>query len=183
MTQLQDPLDIPTLEHPDWPRHRLAQYPILVCAQFDETGAHALHRGLQLSRSHGNAPLHVLHVVVEPGPSGRAAVLDRNAEALERAQVHLRAFVEERAGSDIDHARLHVRMGLAVETILQTAFDYDVELIVVGTHARGTLSRMLFGSVAQGLVSAARCPVMVAMPRDFRGMQHTLPPDPAPITG
>jgi nucleotide-binding universal stress UspA family protein len=183
MTDLHDPLDVPTLEHPDWPRHKLSEYPILVCIQFDETGAHALHRGLQLSRSHGNAPLHVLHVLVDSGSSGRTSVIDRNAAALDQAQVNLRAFVEERAGSDVEQARLHVRMGPAVDTILQTAFDYDAELIVVGTHARGTLSRMLFGSVAQGLVAAARCPVMVAMPRDFRGMQHTLPPDPSPVEG
>ncbi len=182
MTDLTDPLHVPTLEHPDWPRHKLAEYPILVCVQFDETGAHALHRALQLARTHGNAPLHVLHVVVDSGASGRTAVIDRNAEAIDQAQVNLRAFVEERSGSDGDRARLHVRMGPAVETILQTAYDYDIELIVVGTHARGGIARLLFGSVAQGLVAAARCPVMVAMPRDFRGLQHTLPPDPSRAT-
>jgi len=175
---MTDPLDVPTVEHPDWPRHELSAYPIVVCVQFDDTGVHALHRALQLARSHGNAPLHVLHVVGS-GASGRTAVIDRNAEALDQAQVRLRAFVDEHSGSDSERVQLHVRTGDTVETILQTAFDYDAELVVVGTHARGGLARMLFGSVAQGLVAAARCPVMVAMPRDFRGMQHTATPDPA----
>jgi hypothetical protein len=32
--------------------------------------------------------------------------------------------------------------------------------------------------VSQGLVEAARCPVLVAVPRDFSGMSPTLIPDP-----
>jgi hypothetical protein len=38
--------------------------------------------------------------------------------------------------------------------------------------------RLAFGSVSQKIVEAARCPVLIAAPRDFSGMAQTLKPDP-----
>jgi len=70
-----------------------------------------------------------------------------------------------------------VRLGRPLETVLQLALDYDIELVVVGGHAYTALERLRFGSLSRGLLEAARCPVLVAVPRDFRGMTPTLIPD------
>ena len=53
-----------------------------------------------------------------------------------------------------------VRSGVAVDEILSTAADERCELIVIGTHGRGGLSRFLLGSVADRIVRLAPCPVM-----------------------
>jgi nucleotide-binding universal stress UspA family protein len=51
--------------------------------------------------------------------------------------------------------------GQAHEFIIKEAKDKDVDLIVLGTHGRTGLKRLLVGSVAQKVIGYAPCPVMV----------------------
>jgi len=44
---------------------------------------------------------------------------------------------------------------------------HDVDLIVVGTHGRGGISKLLLGSVAEEIVRLAPCPVVTAGPECF----------------
>ncbi|MDB4930964.1 MAG: Universal stress protein UspA [Myxococcaceae bacterium] len=173
-----DPLDLPQVNRPDWPRHAPGAYPILVCVQFDETGHNALTLAMRFAEAHKHAPLQVAHVVPDTNTSGRAAISARHTDELEAATKQLGEFVAARVGERPIDVTLHVRMGDVVETVFQLALDYDVELIVVGTHGRTGVRRLALGSVAQKLVEAARCPVLVAAPRDFSGMEQTLKPDP-----
>ncbi len=50
--------------------------------------------------------------------------------------------------------------GEPVRKILEIAVDEGVDLIVVGTHGRVGRMHALFGSVAEGIVRSAPCPVM-----------------------
>lgn len=52
----------------------------------------------------------------------------------------------------------------AVESILNTATERDVGLIVMGTHGRTGLSRLVLGSVAEQVVRRAPCPVLTVGP-------------------
>ncbi len=47
------------------------------------------------------------------------------------------------------------------EFIVQEAKDRNVDLILMGTHGRSGLKRVLMGSVAQNVIGHAPCPVMV----------------------
>jgi hypothetical protein len=67
-----------------------------------------------------------------------------------------------------------------VPTLLQMAVDYDADLMVVGTHGRRGVERMMLGSVAEELVRKARCPVLVARPKDYTGLERTPRPDAPP---
>lgn len=178
MSNDMNPLDLPHVNLPDWPRHVPGAYPILVCVQFDETGHNALSLAMRLAEAHRDAPIQIAHVVDDASGSGRGAVLTRHTAELEEATKKLEEFVAARLGERAVDVKLHVRMGDVVESVFQLALDYDVELIVVGTHGRTGASRLVFGSVAQKLVQAARCPVLIASPRDFSGMEPTLKPDP-----
>jgi nucleotide-binding universal stress UspA family protein len=51
--------------------------------------------------------------------------------------------------------------GRADEAIVNAAIFKNASLIVVGSHGRTGLKRLLMGSVAEGVVSHARCPVLV----------------------
>jgi nucleotide-binding universal stress UspA family protein len=42
-----------------------------------------------------------------------------------------------------------------------TAIEVDADLIVMGTHGRSGLSRLLHGSIAESVVRTALCPVLV----------------------
>ena len=50
--------------------------------------------------------------------------------------------------------------GEPVQAILNVAKEEDVEMIVMGTHGRSGINRMLMGSVAEAVVRKATCPVL-----------------------
>ena len=45
-------------------------------------------------------------------------------------------------------------------TIIDYATQHDIDLIVMGTHGRGAISRLVMGSVAERVVCTAPCPVL-----------------------
>jgi nucleotide-binding universal stress UspA family protein len=54
------------------------------------------------------------------------------------------------------------------ESIVAAAGAENVDLIVVGTHGRGTIKRLLLGSVSEHVVRNAPCPVLVVRPSTRR---------------
>jgi nucleotide-binding universal stress UspA family protein len=53
-----------------------------------------------------------------------------------------------------------VTEGIPAVSILETARDFGCDLIVMGTHGRTGMSRLLMGSVAEEVVRKAPCPVL-----------------------
>jgi nucleotide-binding universal stress UspA family protein len=53
-----------------------------------------------------------------------------------------------------------VEVGEAASTVLRVAEEGKYELIIMGTHGRRGLPRLLMGSVAQKVVARAHCPVV-----------------------
>jgi nucleotide-binding universal stress UspA family protein len=56
--------------------------------------------------------------------------------------------------------------GYAAEEILGVAEGEDADMIVMGTHGRKGIDRILFGSVAEKVVKGAKCPVLTVRPVD-----------------
>jgi nucleotide-binding universal stress UspA family protein len=80
-------------------------------------------------------------------------------EGLEReTDAGLRAWREELGGDRIQIAH---GLGGAAETIARHAGDHRFDVIVIGTHGRTGLKRVLLGSVAEQVVRHAPCPVLV----------------------
>lgn len=61
---------------------------------------------------------------------------------------------------DHPNLRVIVREGEAAHEILDTADEEQVDAIVIATHGRTGLSKIVFGSVAQRVVRRAKCPVV-----------------------
>ncbi|PXF58879.1 MAG: universal stress protein [Deltaproteobacteria bacterium] len=71
-------------------------------------------------------------------------------------------FVEEKlAGLVVDTA---VVVGDAAEEIIKYAEKTGADMIIIGTHGRKGLEKILFGSVASGVVKGAHCPVLTVNP-------------------
>jgi nucleotide-binding universal stress UspA family protein len=51
-------------------------------------------------------------------------------------------------------------VGDPADAIIQAAEKEDADLIVMGTHGRTGLTRLLMGSVAEAVVRKAKCPVL-----------------------
>lgn len=72
-----------------------------------------------------------------------------------------RARLERMTADDPNVRVIHkLVIGEAAEEILRTAEEDQVDLIVMGTHGRGGLSRLLMGSVAEAVMRKAVCPVL-----------------------
>jgi hypothetical protein len=54
--------------------------------------------------------------------------------------------------------------------------DVEADLVVVGTHGRRGLTRLMLGSVAEGTVRLAPCPVLVVRPKAVPAAVPTIQP-------
>lgn len=60
-----------------------------------------------------------------------------------------------------------IEIGEPAQAITQAANALDVDMIVMSTHGRSGISRLLFGSVTNRVLSMAECPVLVVPSRDM----------------
>jgi nucleotide-binding universal stress UspA family protein len=128
---------------------------ILHPTDFSERSEHAFHLACSLARDHG-ARVVLLHVVSIPVAAYEGVVLPPPIEeATEDAKRRLSQM--EPAGIPVEH---RVAEGDAAEMILRVAEEVHADLIVMGTHGRTGLSRLLMGSVAEQVVRRAPCPVL-----------------------
>jgi nucleotide-binding universal stress UspA family protein len=120
----------------------------------------AVDHAIELATVHG-ATIHGVYVVnaasfatlpMETSWEGVGAMLREDGEAaLER--------VAELAGRADVPVETHVVEGSPSREIVRFAEDCDVDSIVMGTHGRGGIDRLLLGSVAERVVRAATVPV------------------------
>ena len=83
----------------------------------------------------------------------------------ERERVYLEMTVKSLAGAGIPVTAVH-KDGEISETIRDHALGAKADLMVMTTHARGPMGRFWLGSVADGLLRQAPCPVLLIPPRD-----------------
>jgi nucleotide-binding universal stress UspA family protein len=157
---------------------------IVVGVDFDVCGDDAIVEGIKMLATGGASELHAVHVLdpsdVIDDPEVPALVTEERV--LERSPKILRARIQRLADAlgvtlRKDALFFHARIGKATDAIAQVAADYDADLIVVGTHRRRGLDRLLLGSVAEHLVRSANCPVLVARPKDYSGCSKSERPD------
>jgi nucleotide-binding universal stress UspA family protein len=85
-------------------------------------------------------------------------------EVLERAALgELEAFLRDRGavGPQVEPV---VRTGMPADEIVAEAGDWDADLLVVGTHAKGWGARLMLGSVAEASLRDAPCNVLAVPP-------------------
>ena len=142
---------------------------ILFPTDFSECGNYALAYATSLARTFG-ASIICLHVI-EPmvptvGYSGMteplpiADISDQLEDSAERELPKI-AECEECAGLEVEELIVH---GEAASEIVRVAKDRKVDLIVVSSHGRTGLGRIIFGSTAEAVVRHASCPVLVVKP-------------------
>lgn len=144
---------------------------ILVPTDFSENSQLALNYGKELAEAF-RASLHVLHVLqplnmvfpaLDPtyAPPPYLDALEQSA----RQQL-------ERALSEADRKKFNAQVALVMGPpfveIDMYARKQQIDLIVMGTHGRGPLTRMLLGSVADKIVRKASCPVLVVRPEEHQ---------------
>jgi nucleotide-binding universal stress UspA family protein len=102
----------------------------------------------------------VLHVTPPPTIVYGTGVVPPDPEA-EKAQ--LREMLHQKHPGDpkISQEFLLIQ-GDTVAEVLRVASERKADMIVLGTHGRTGLSRLLMGSVAEQILRQAKCPVLTA---------------------
>jgi hypothetical protein len=73
----------------------------------------------------------------------------------------------------------HTRVGVVSKELHQVAVDIDAEMIIVGADKNSGLRRIFHRTAVSELLEMAHVPVVVARPKDFRGLSRSAAPEPA----
>jgi len=151
-------------------------YLIVVGVDYSPASDLALEQAFDLALSRAPAEVHIVNVVrlygnqalidapTEPGFASLS--LDDARLALARyVEQRKRAYLEREGGGRLPRVLSHLRLEAPAEELAQIAADLEADLIVLGTHGRRGLSRLLLGSVAEAVVRLAPCPVFVVRPK------------------
>ncbi len=148
-----------------WPQLRR----ILLPTDFSGCANYALPYAAAIARA-TKATIICVHVVetVVPavGYSGLAEPLplaDISEQLEDSAEREMPKLTEcdECTGLDLEEVIVH---GDPAAEIVRVAAEREVDLIVVSSHGRTGLGRIIFGSTAEAIVRHAACPVLVVKP-------------------
>jgi len=130
---------------------------ILHPTDFSDRSGYALHLASALARDY-QARLVLLHVLARPVIGYGEGVVPPEPEVIrEEAKEQLDRLAAPGAGVVTDR---RLAEGEPAEVILHFARETPADLIVMGTHGRTGLGRLLMGSVAEHVVRKAPCPVL-----------------------
>ncbi len=136
---------------------------ILCPVDFEQNSLAAVPVAAELARK-DNATLYLLHVVNFP-LAPEAARAPGVAEAATKTKLERIGHQKLKAGARYEI--LVMRGDPAVE-VLKAATRLDIDLIVMATHGRKGIRRLVLGSVAERVLREAQCPVLTVKPKAAR---------------
>lgn len=156
----------------------------LLCpVDFSDTSHRALLAAVDLARRL-NVELFVLHVYLPPAMTspdgsvvGTPELIESVATAAEANLAAWRREAQARAGADVKIGAACV-LGSPADEIVRFARQQSAGAIVMGTHGRTGLVRVLMGSVAEKVVRTAPCPVLTIHPAQPAGAKESDPEPP-----
>jgi nucleotide-binding universal stress UspA family protein len=142
----------------------------------EQSGA-VLQRAAHLASASGGE-LHIAHVIPTDAVPSQGQDPLRFLNLTDDIRVKLERLVRELPES-VKSIVMHVRNGKPDVQIAQLASDIKADLVVVGTHGRRGLERLILGSVAESLVRNAPCAVLVCRSKEpIQPWEQIAPPCP-----
>lgn len=149
---------------------------ILVPTDYSDCSRRALDVGLRLAGTFGSKVI-CLHASEDVSPTRFSEdSMDEVHETLDENEQRLSEIARDRlarllqAGEKVaalETIDFRVVSGNPANSILQTAEDMGVDLIVIGTHGRSGFADKLMGSTAERVARRAACCVLVVKPVGF----------------
>lgn len=143
---------------------------IMVATDFSACSDEAVRHGFELAEKL-DAKVHLVHVVAMEGLELETLSRETLGDAEMLAEQKLRAIAQSwHASGRVGEVRTPV--GEPAAMILLMAEQTGADMIVLGTHGRRGLRRLLVGSVAESVVREAACPVTVVRHLEASGLQR-----------
>jgi nucleotide-binding universal stress UspA family protein len=142
---------------------------ILFPTDFSDVAEGAFSHAAHLALQH-NATIHVFNVVgpeaeEAPNPMDFLSVDPAAEDAVQHVEVQ--TVTQECGTVPIIYAQTD--SDSPPDAIVDRADEYDIDLVVMGTHGRRGMERLLSGSVSEEVVRRAPCPVFTVLARDENG--------------
>src|SRR5579863_7553842 len=140
---------------------------VLFATDFSETSEAALPYAAAICRHFGST-LHLVHVVSEASLLLMTGGVDyvSMGTIYEDAHTEAKEKLDEIAGRiEGIPQRSYVRHGQVWRSLNGIIEDNQVDMIVLGTHGRTGLGKLLLGSVAEDILRHAPCPVLTVGPK------------------
>ncbi|MEW6186245.1 MAG: universal stress protein [Thermodesulfobacteriota bacterium] len=137
---------------------------ILCPTDFSEPSLEAVKTAREWA-AYFSAELLLLHVVtpapvIPVGPDFVMPDLMVPEQEMENAARKSLEDLKEKFGLQTLKVRSQINIGNAADEIVRTAEEERVDMIIIATHGRTGINRLLFGSVAEKTVRLADCPVL-----------------------
>jgi nucleotide-binding universal stress UspA family protein len=139
---------------------------ITYASDFSPASLAAFSPALRLTKATGGEPT-ILHVLLSP-----ASMFVAGGYVTQETWDLIEADIRSRAGEEMDRlvkraaeagvraTPMFVESGLPAEEIVRAAGQAKTDVLVLGTHGRTGVMKMLLGSVAARVVATAPCPVL-----------------------
>ncbi len=152
--------------------HRFLQT-ILVPVDFSDLAVDVIHMAANLATAF-NSTIRLVHVTSRQYPyyvgleMGPEVVQDIQTEDMHKLENDLKAmelFIRQK-GIEVSSALLE---GKKVNAIIGECDRIEADLIVIGSETLGLFSRTFLGSVSEGVLRKASCPVLIVQEREPQG--------------
>ena len=165
---------------------------VLCPVDLSEFSLEALRLAIKVAAS-CDATVDVLHVIHNPfdelymtsitqtDPAlidAYAAEPHKRAKIMRATEEHAEVLLKQFCHDDILNlakVRYHIRMGYPFEEILDASEDFMTDLIVLATHGRTGIKRLVIGNVAEKIVRHAPCPVLTVKPKIMQRAHNAAP--------
>jgi len=139
---------------------------ILCCVDFSEMSPKLAHYAMFFA-SKFNARIYFLYVsptmTQYVGMHVPAVSVNKFAEEVEQNATKLmKEFIEKHCPES--DAQGLVRSGYSVSEIKKLAHEKQVDMIIMGTHGRKGIDKIVFGSVAENVIKTSEIPVFTVRP-------------------
>lgn len=145
---------------------------VLICCDYSDAGEHILHEAHKFLAAFPGVEI-LVYSVIDVTQVSVAGMYNNNEmlNALEQEGKEL----GKKAGAIFSgsNIRFLVEVGYPVEMVLQKAANLPADLLILGTHGRTGLGRILIGSVAENILRHAPCNTLVIPIKLKPGEQNT----------
>ncbi len=150
---------------------------IVVAYDFSPSSEQALQRAIEIA---ARAPQHVLHIVAALEPHLRVNIFAETEQPTYNAAEHIQKQILEQVTSSFAGRAtasevqffVHARIGKPAVEILDIAEEVGADLIIVGSHGKTGIQRLVLGSVSERVVREAGCAVMVVRPKAYAEVER-----------